>query len=91
MFPLFKYAVDTAKFQRNTSPPSSGLEIAGCYLLHLVFCLAYTTLKMEAKYSFGTSVDLQRTTRPYIPEDRSLIITAVRTSNHIGILYCVGL
>jgi hypothetical protein len=67
MFRLFKYAVDTVKFQRNTSLPSSWYEISGCYLLHLVYCLAYSTLKMEAKCSSGTSVDFQRTTRHYIP------------------------
>jgi hypothetical protein len=36
----------------------------------LVFCSAYSTLKMEAIYSCKTSVDFQRTARCYIPEDR---------------------
>jgi hypothetical protein len=35
----------------------------------LVFCSAYSTLKMEAIYSSEMSVDSQRTTRRYIPED----------------------
>jgi hypothetical protein len=40
----------------------------------LVSCLAYfLALKMEAKYSSETSVDLQRTTRLYIPEASSLL------------------
>jgi hypothetical protein len=39
----------------------------------LVSCLAYTsTLKMEAICSSETSVDFQRATRRYIPEDRTL-------------------
>jgi hypothetical protein len=31
--------------------------------------LNFSTLKMEAIYSFETSVDTQQTTRRYIPED----------------------
>jgi hypothetical protein len=39
----------------------------------LVSCLAYTlTLKMEATCSLETSVDFQRTTWCYIPEDSTL-------------------
>jgi hypothetical protein len=39
----------------------------------LVSCLAYpSNLKMEATCSSQTSVDFQRTTRRYIPEDRTL-------------------
>jgi hypothetical protein len=39
----------------------------------LVSFLAYSpTLKMEAICSFETSVDFQRTTRRYIPEDNAL-------------------
>jgi hypothetical protein len=38
-----------------------------------VSCLAYSsTLKMKATWSSETSVDFQRTTRRYIPEDRTL-------------------
>jgi hypothetical protein len=33
---------------------------------------SYSTLNMEAKYSSETSVDFQRTTCLYIPEDRTL-------------------
>jgi hypothetical protein len=39
--------------------------------LPLVSCLAYSTLKMEAICSSETSIDFQRTTRRYIPEDRT--------------------
>jgi hypothetical protein len=35
-------------------------------------CLIYSTLKMEAICSSETSVDFQRTTRPYILEDTTL-------------------
>jgi hypothetical protein len=39
----------------------------------LVSCLTYSpTLKMEATFSSKTSVDFQRTTRRYIPEDSTL-------------------
>jgi hypothetical protein len=39
----------------------------------LVSCSAYSlTLEMEATYSSETSVDFQRNTQPYIPEDRTL-------------------
>jgi hypothetical protein len=39
----------------------------------MVYCLAFSsTLKMEATCSSETSVDFQRTTRRYIPEDRTL-------------------
>jgi hypothetical protein len=39
----------------------------------LVSCWAYSfTQKMEATYSFEMSTDFQRTTRRYIPEDRTL-------------------
>jgi hypothetical protein len=41
--------------------------------LTLVSCSAYfSTLKMEAIFSSETSVDSQRTTRRYIPEDGTL-------------------
>jgi hypothetical protein len=39
----------------------------------LVSCVAYSpAVKMQAICSFQTSVDTQRTTRPYIPEDGTL-------------------
>jgi hypothetical protein len=42
-------------------------------IITLVSCSAYfSTLKMEAIYSSETSVDFQRTTRRYIPEDSTL-------------------
>jgi hypothetical protein len=45
--------------------------LATCFML--VSCLAYSsTLKMEARCFSETSVDFQRTTRRYIPEDRTL-------------------
>jgi hypothetical protein len=38
----------------------------------LISCLSYSsTLKMEETYSSETSVVFQRTTRRYIPEDRT--------------------
>jgi hypothetical protein len=69
------------------SPPSSGL-LATCFTMvcclafssavlatcfTLVSFLAYSsTLKMEATCSSEMSLDFQRTTRCYIPEDRTL-------------------
>jgi hypothetical protein len=51
--------------------PTSMKQVAASFML--VSCLAYSsTLNMEAKYSFETSVDFQRTKWRYIPEDRNL-------------------
>jgi hypothetical protein len=72
------------------SPPSSGRRISREAELCLspaftfVSCLAYYSLvKNGSTYFSETSVDYQRTTRRYIPEDivELFIITAVRTSN----------
>jgi hypothetical protein len=74
-------------FLRNISPPSSGSKNkpnkkparkqVACRAL-LVSCSAYpSTLKMEAICSSETSVDFQRTTRRYIPEDSILSKTSV--------------
>jgi hypothetical protein len=42
-------------------------------LFHAGSCLAYSsTMNMKATSSFETSVNFQRTTRHYIPEDRTL-------------------
>jgi hypothetical protein len=38
----------------------------------LISCLAYSTLNIEATCYSETSVDFQRTTRRYIPEERTL-------------------
>jgi hypothetical protein len=41
----------------------------------LMYCLAYSlTLAMEAICFFETSVDFQRTARPYIPEDKKVFV-----------------
>jgi hypothetical protein len=45
---------------------------AACFIL--LYCLACSSiLKMEARFLFETSIDFQRTTRCYIPEDRCFI------------------
>jgi hypothetical protein len=63
-------------FHRNMSLPSSRLkkpawkQVAGRAVLS---CFAYSlTLKVEATCSSKTSVDFQRTTWHYIPQDRTL-------------------
>jgi hypothetical protein len=49
----------------------SQAKLATC--LMLVCCLSYPSIqKMEAACSFETSLDIQRTTRHYIPEVRNL-------------------
>jgi hypothetical protein len=50
------------------------LNPSGYYLLARLFLaqLIFSTLKMEAIYSSETSVDTQRTTWRYIPEDGTL-------------------
>jgi hypothetical protein len=80
--------VNERTFRKNISPLSSGLKNkpsnkpAGLCLppaLTLVSCSAYfSTLNMEAKCCSETSVDFQRTTRRYIPEDVLFLTTAVR-------------
>jgi hypothetical protein len=52
-------------FRSNTSLPPSGSKNMLC----IATCL---TLMLEATCSSETSVDFQRTTRRYIPEDRTL-------------------
>jgi hypothetical protein len=53
------------------------------YLLYAGFLLAYSaTPKIEATCFPETSIDFQRATRCYMPEDRINHTTAVETSNH---------
>jgi hypothetical protein len=62
-------------FRRNKSPSSSGSKAELCLppAFTLVSGLAYfSTLKMKAICSLKTSVDSQRTTHSYIPEDGTL-------------------
>jgi hypothetical protein len=60
----------------NISPPSSESKNKPSKkppALSLAYCSAYfSTLKMEAICSSETSVDFQRTTQRYIPEDSTL-------------------
>jgi hypothetical protein len=53
---------------------------SACHLLSRWFLaqLIFSTLKIEATCSSETSVDFQRSTRRYIPEDRSHLIRLVR-------------
>jgi hypothetical protein len=61
-----KQDLKSSTFRKNMSPP---WRIS----FTLDFCLAYSSIqKMEAISSSETSVDFQRTTRRYIPEDRIL-------------------
>jgi hypothetical protein len=66
--------ISRARYQRESS---SGLPPA----FTLVSCSAYSsTLKMEAIYFSETSVDFQRTTRRYIPQDGTLHERFFRTA-----------
>jgi hypothetical protein len=57
----------------------------------LVSCLVYSsTLRMEATCSSEMSIDFKRTTRPYIPEDRSLHILFHLTSIIHGKLHTIS-
>jgi hypothetical protein len=55
----------------------------------MVSCSAYSTLKMEAICSSETSVEFQRSTRSYIPEDSTLHAT-IYLSNVQQIYYITG-
>jgi hypothetical protein len=61
------------------SPPSpvsknkSRIRVLLAICFMLVSCLAYSsTLKIEVTCSYKMSVDFQRTTRCYVPQDRTL-------------------
>jgi hypothetical protein len=43
-----------------------------CLFLLVLFLVYFSTLKMEATFSFETSVEFKGTTRRYIPEDSTL-------------------
>jgi hypothetical protein len=58
------------EYSVERQPPFRRVLLATCFTV--VSCLAYSTLKMEATRSSETSVDFQRTTRHYIPEERTL-------------------
>jgi hypothetical protein len=66
------YSVESGqRFQTKMSSPFPAL-LAIFYIL--VHCLAYfSVLNMEWIYSSETSVNIQRTTRSYIPEDISVL------------------
>jgi hypothetical protein len=49
-----------------------GADLIDCCLRHAGFLLFLLTLKMEVIHSSETSVDFERTTLRYIPEDRTL-------------------
>jgi hypothetical protein len=75
------------KFRRNISPPSSGskdksskkpIVLSTCFMLET--CLAHSSnLKVETIYSYETSIDFQRNTLRYIPEER--IVCSHRCEN----------
>jgi hypothetical protein len=54
---------------KKPSEPGSACHLLACWFLAE---LTYSTLKMEAMCPSETSVDTQRTTRRYIPEDRTI-------------------
>jgi hypothetical protein len=76
----FVHAIYICIFPLNMFPPSlynpvpfltRPTLLVACFML--VYCLAYSsTLKMEAICSSETSVYFHRTTRRYMPEDRTL-------------------
>jgi hypothetical protein len=59
------------KYSRNEREGGSSAELATCFAL-VSWLTYFSTLRMEATCSSETSVDFQRTTRRYIPEDRTL-------------------
>jgi hypothetical protein len=65
-----------SSFLYNSKFPASRLDVVPPAFM-LVFYSAYSTLKMEAICYSGTSIDFQRTTRRYIPED-SILSNSIR-------------
>jgi hypothetical protein len=61
--------------RRKMSPPSSvskNKPSSACFLLHTGFLLSPSTPTVVTTYSSETSVHFQRTTRRYIPQDKTL-------------------
>jgi hypothetical protein len=52
------------------------------YFTLVSFSASSPTMKLEETYSFETSVDFLRTTRNYIPEDRTRHKNGCRNSIH---------
>jgi hypothetical protein len=60
-------------FRGTTLSPSSGSKKEFDTWYRLISCQVLSSaLKMEAKYSYETSVDFQRTALQYVPEDGNL-------------------
>jgi hypothetical protein len=74
--------LDRNKAKQETSVKQVVNRAEQANLLHAVSSLTYySTLKMEAKYSSETYVDLQRITLHYIPGVRTLHQNAAVTNN----------
>jgi hypothetical protein len=58
---------------QNTSVKADGQPLGMLSAFTLLSCSAYSTLKMEARFSSETLVDFQRITWRYIPEDSILL------------------
>jgi hypothetical protein len=68
-----KHIASTFSVEKKAKEETSLKQVASRTSFMLVSCLAYfSNLKMEATCSSETSVDFQRTTRRYVPEDKAL-------------------
>jgi hypothetical protein len=71
------------KNNNNNSLPKTS-ETFRCTLYDLLSSSAYSwTMKMEEVCSFETSVDFQRTTRRYIPENCIIIVQSTQKQKHL--------
>jgi hypothetical protein len=63
----------TDVLEENVAPPLlfQG-DLLGTCFMQIFWLACFSTLKMEATFLSETSVDFQRSTRGYIPEDRTL-------------------
>jgi hypothetical protein len=59
------------------NPTCQQANLFACYCFMLVFCLAYSTLKMEATCSSNMSVEFQQTKQHYIPDNGTLLFSSL--------------
>jgi hypothetical protein len=79
-----EHVASIIRAEKEISTNSSGKRSV---FISVNFSVYFSTLKMEATYHSETSVDFQRTTQHYNPEEEHIIFTPVRATYIILIKY----